>query len=781
MQRRTHSTGGWRLPALSVIAVAIAAPAWADTTDAGIGPAIIVSARKTNEKVGEIPATITAISVAQLNAAGPVTGTGDLLRTVPGVRFNDLASPNLGEIAIRGSGSERATGADSGVGLFVNGAYVGSSTLGGRNFRNIDMFDLDRVEVLEGPQSALYGRNAEYGVVNLVSARPAFNRSGYIDETFTGSLDQNRLTGVVNQKLSDDWAVRIGGQWVEQSGGFYRNPDNGQHYDHTSGWLARGQVRYRHGPLDVDLSVDGQDMKLPTFATDYALPAGVLATIPLGYTSDRFNVPGSGINATRQRVERTQLLATLDLGWATLSSTSMGSHFVSDQFYGSPIDLNLEGQFQSQGEVGVYPLTQVHTHVRDRTFYQDLHLGGKAAGSRLEWLAGGEVLNQHDFYQLATTTSPCTLTAKSGICGGTPSAHQCYELTPASLPCPATYPAAFGSVATTPQRYTSAALYGSLRFTLGKVTLSGEGRYTYDWKNATQSTAALYTGTATGTPNSYEFKAGRASYAATVSYKLPGSRDDLVYGKIGTGYRAGGVNSGTSTTVAPIPFLPTYRDEETVSYEAGFKGNIGRHVFVTLDAYASHTDNAIASITDGCTVLNVCKQAATTFNINGGTVHAKGVELAVNGHFTLAGGPLNLSANAADQRARYVAVSGTYAGLPVLGSPVAQTPWWTQSASLDYRHALVRDVTGFLHVTYNGQSGGGQDTVTGAAPLIAMPAITNVSLRTGLDYRKVELALFVQNLTDQSIRLLTFQSGGITYAYRSNQPRTFGVNGVVHW
>jgi iron complex outermembrane receptor protein len=67
-----------------------------------------------------------------------------------------------------------------GVGLFVNGAYVGSSTLGGRNFRQMDFFDLERVEVLEGPQGALYGRNSEYGVVNIVSAKPKFNDSGFL-------------------------------------------------------------------------------------------------------------------------------------------------------------------------------------------------------------------------------------------------------------------------------------------------------------------------------------------------------------------------------------------------------------------------------------------------------------------------------------------------------------------------------------------------------------------------------------------------------------------------
>src|SRR5207342_1401635 len=107
------------------------------------------------ESLRDVPMSISAVTSEQLDAIGPTTSTGDLLRTMPGVRFNDLQSNNLSEVSIRGSGTQRATGADSGVGLFVNGAYVGSSTLGGRNFRRVDFFDQQRVEVLEGPQGGL--------------------------------------------------------------------------------------------------------------------------------------------------------------------------------------------------------------------------------------------------------------------------------------------------------------------------------------------------------------------------------------------------------------------------------------------------------------------------------------------------------------------------------------------------------------------------------------------------------------------------------------------------
>ena len=314
---------------------------------------VIVTARKQSERLRDIPATISAVTAAQLQATGPVNGTGDLLRTIPGVRFNYLEAPNLSEISIRGSGTERATGADSAVGLFVNGAYVGSSTLGGRNFKNIDFFDADRVEVLEGPQGALYGRNSEFGLVNIVSTKPKFDNSGYVDESYTGELEQNQITAVENYAFNDHWAARVGVEDISQNSGFFQNPVNGKYYDHTDGYEARGQLRYANGPLDVDLLVDGQDLNLPTFVNPYQVAPGVTPTIPKGYIENHYSVPSDGVNATEQSVARIQLLADYKLGWATLTSTSMLTNSLSQQHFGSPIDLGIETQFQSQNEVGV--------------------------------------------------------------------------------------------------------------------------------------------------------------------------------------------------------------------------------------------------------------------------------------------------------------------------------------------------------------------------------------------------------------------------------------------
>jgi iron complex outermembrane receptor protein len=776
--------------ALAVASAGVANPAAAQAASGAKGAVdksttleeLVVTATKREENLRDIPATISAVTSDQLAATGPVIGTGDLLRTMPGIRFNDLQAPNLSEVSIRGSGTERATGADSSVGLFVNGAYAGSSTLGGRNFKNIDFFDLARVEALEGPQSALYGRNAEFGVVNIVLNKPKFENSGSLNETYTDKLDQNQLIAVGNYQLNDDWAVRIGAESVGQTKGFYFNPTNNQYYDQTSGWIGRGQVRYKHGPLDVTWLVDAEDLNLPAFVSSEQIAPGTTAAVPKGFTSNRFSVPSNGINSTEQRVQRSMLMADWDLGWGTLTSTSMVTHSSSLQWFGAAIDTNIEAQFQSQGESGIYPFTQVHTHAKDRTYYEDLHLAGTAMSGSLEWLTGVELMHQYDSNLVQTQTNPCALTATSGICTGTPTQPQCLKLIPNAANCPAVFPLTFGSVNFTPQRYNSEAVYGSAKYKVGAFSLSGELRYTNDKKQAVQNVTALFTGVQTLAPSAFTFSAGKASYAVTASYKLPTDWDDMIYAKVGTGYRAGGVNlGGMPNPVAPTPFRPTYGDEDTVSYEGGFKGNLGSNIYVTFDAYYSETQNAITIISDGCSILNACGTAARSFNANGGTVHAHGVELAVNGRWNVAGGKLTVNLNGSNQRATFVSVNGNAAGLPVVGSKVAQIPDWNRSATVNYLHPLTSTVDGFFNLTYSGQTGGGQDTVTPNIPFVPLANYDLLSLRTGVDYKQFEAALFVKNLTDVSYRQLILQAGGITTAVRFNQPRTIGVNLLYHW
>jgi iron complex outermembrane receptor protein len=744
---------------------------------------VVVTARRREESIRNVPGTISAVTADQLDSKGPVAGSGDLLSTVPGVRFNDVASENLAEISVRGSGTARATGADSGVGLFVNGAYAGSSTLGGRNFKTLDYFDLERVEVLEGPQGALYGRNSEFGVVNIVLAKPKFQDSGYIRDGFTFGQNQNRLAVVVNEAVSDQVAIRIGAEGYTQDKGFYYDPNHDKYYDSTRGWTARGQIRFRSGPIDATLLVDAQDLKLPSFVNSLVVPGGgVNPAIPLGFTQSRFTLPHTGDDGLQQKVQRAMLMVSYDLGGGiTLESTSMATKWHSSQQYAAAIDLATAISLRTKGEIGIYPFGQVRTDVKDRTLYQDLHLQGTAAGGRLTWIAGAEGLYQNDDYALVIGSSPCAFTLAGSFCTGTPTAPVCVKPLPTSLNCPATFPLIFGTDSRTKQRIYSLAGYASLQYAIGDVTLVGEGRFSHDYKTATQGITALYTTTYTKLPTTYAFSSNQPVFTLTGSYKVPGVASTLLYAKVGTGYRAGGVNNGTFNANAPNPFVFTYGNENTIGYEAGIKTSIIPKIFFRLSAYLSRTSDAITSINDGCTLTNACLTAGQIFNINGGTIHARGLEAAMDGRFPLAGGLFSVGLNAATQSASFAKVPAGVTGLPVQGSAVAQIPDWTMSASLDYRRPIFRNVVGFVNLSYAGQRGGSQDTITAATPLIPMSDFDIFGTRAGLNIGKAQVAVFVRNLTDRQIEVLKFTQAGYPLSVRYNKPRTIGINLSYRW
>jgi iron complex outermembrane receptor protein len=768
--------------AVSLLAGGAASAQTANPAGEAVLEELVVTATRRSESLRDIPATISAVTAEQLDQMGPTASVGDLLRTVPGVRFNDLQSTNLSEVSMRGSGTQRATGADSGIGLFVNGAYVGSSTLGGRNFRHVDYFDQERTEVLEGPQGALYGRNSEFGVINIVLAKPRFNNSGFVNASYGFEQQQAKVGVVVNHKLSDKVAVRVGGQVIGQKDGHFYNPRRDTYYDHTDGWIARGQIRYQDGPLDVTFMVDAQTLDLPTFFNTYVLPPGANANIPRGYFQDRYEAGHEVEEGVHQEAQRAMLLADYDLGWGKLTSTSMASHWISHQrFSASALDVAAVAALQAGGQIGAYPFGQTHTIAKDRTFYQDLHLAADAFEGKLRWLVGADYLIQHDLNASEVTTSPCTFNLGASLCSGTPTAPICTPLLPTSRPCPVTFPLAFGTAANAPLRNESSSVYGQASVTGGNFTFTGELRYSRDAKRASSVTKLLYTNTLSTPSAAYTFHGRRANYTLNASYKIPGPMQALVFAKVGTGYRAGGVNARTSVPQAPNPFLPTYDNENTISYEVGFKGNLQPNIYARLSAYTSKTDDAITSINDGCTVLNVCARAATVFNINGGTVEAKGVSGSLDGRFHVADGLLNVSLNGARQKAKFVDVPTNYTGVPLVGSSVAQLPKWTASVVVNYRRPITEQIDGFANVSYNGQGGGVQDTVTATANPVYLKAVDLVGLRTGVEVGRTQVALFVQNLFDKKITLLQLTAANQPFLVRNNNPRTVGANLIYRW
>ena len=136
------------------IALTAASAAIAQTSAETEVEEVIISARKTEEKLKDVPIAATVLDAAAIQDQGGVRTMQDLLANAPAVHFLDTTSPTNSEVTIRGSGTSRGTNAEAAVGLYRNGAYVGGGTVGGRSFSRLDLFDVERAEVLRGTQGA---------------------------------------------------------------------------------------------------------------------------------------------------------------------------------------------------------------------------------------------------------------------------------------------------------------------------------------------------------------------------------------------------------------------------------------------------------------------------------------------------------------------------------------------------------------------------------------------------------------------------------------------------
>ncbi|MBT1064505.1 TonB-dependent receptor [Bowmanella sp. Y26] len=182
---------------------------------------VTVTARKKVETIQDIPGVVNVLSRKQLRA----NGTGDaesLALNTPGVVYSETyAGASSPRITIRGVGDDdfNPNGSASAA-IHVNGVYQGTNGL-----LNGQYFDIDRVEVLKGPQGTLYGRNATAGAVNILSKRPGIEFGGYLDLDI-GNYGTYRGEGAVDLPVSETFLVRVAGMY-ESSDGFYEHLGTG--------------------------------------------------------------------------------------------------------------------------------------------------------------------------------------------------------------------------------------------------------------------------------------------------------------------------------------------------------------------------------------------------------------------------------------------------------------------------------------------------------------------------------------------------------------------------
>lgn len=345
---------------------------------------IVVTARRREENLQTVPLSVSAFSQAQLEQRNLETLL-DLGQSVPNFNFGQtLNGGSLAGIAfVRGIGQRDAHPAyDPGVGIYVDGVYMGRMYA-----NNLDMLELERVEVLLGPQGTLFGKNTSGGAVNIVTRGPDVSAgafSGRAQLTAGSRNRQDALASINVPLVADRMALRLAASRLTQDG--YGRRADGQEMANTDRTAARAQLLLQGSErFTVMLSgdwteFDERNASFKLVATNPGVPPLVaLNTFTTQRYDDRWLSPGdyfyngSGPNSVRGNLWGGSLAVTYDAGSATLKAIT-GYRELS-----AHSDVDPDG-------APVVVINKFET-VDQHQFSQELQASG-AAGDRFDWVVG---------------------------------------------------------------------------------------------------------------------------------------------------------------------------------------------------------------------------------------------------------------------------------------------------------------------------------------------------------------------------------------------------------
>lgn len=279
MSRGFKRGGAWTAIALALAAQAGAALAQDVAPQGQTVDELVVTARKRTEALTDVPAGVTAIT-AEDRQNLVLDGMKDYIRQAPSTNLVSSGPEYLQDISIRGQGSGRLGFSEAATGLYRDGLYNAGGGFGGRALSRLDLLDYERIEILRGPQGALFGRNSVGGAVNIVSRAPDDDLGGRLTLRYSDP-DRTAVEAVANLPLAqDEFAIRVAGFYDDQQGGFIRNLTTGSELDAQTFKGLRLTGRWTPSEATtVDLAYERYESDTPSFTSLGRRPTRVDGTV----------------------------------------------------------------------------------------------------------------------------------------------------------------------------------------------------------------------------------------------------------------------------------------------------------------------------------------------------------------------------------------------------------------------------------------------------------------------------------------------------------------------
>jgi outer membrane receptor protein involved in Fe transport len=767
---------------LLAIATAIALPAAAQaqtapaeaTADAPKGGDIIVTANKRAERIVDVASAVTAVSGEELLTRN-LPQIEDFANQVPGLAVQQFGN-RATRIVLRGLNSG---GAGSTVATVLDEAplsYSNATSNGAIDIANFDTYDLNRIEVLRGPQGTLYGATAEGGIIKYVTNAPDLNDYSAGAEGIAESTNEggNGYTGraVVNLPLvTDKLALRATGFYKEVQG-YIDNTRLGVK-DANKGRRYGGRAQLLFQPSDgfsIKLGALIQDQhfddggNLEVVGTPLTPYVGPTATRGGSRTPDSaFAIANNGrLQNDNYRLSpsdnRTYLFTSVinaSLGFADLlSATSYGavkSTFSNDTTSAVAAPGFTFGDFFA-GFFGRRITIAGRQDNNLAKFNQELRLSSKPGfaigGLKLDWQAGAfythEDIDFNQFYDFVETNG--TVITQPLIPGGS----------------------------ILPANYSEFAAFGTVKLHLNdRFNVEVGGRYSWNWQDVTVTNFAGFLTGPTDTLNpTRRTKESKFIWSVAPQFRI--NDDTTLYARVATGFRPGGPT--LAVPGVPAGVLPEkYLSDSTTNYEIGFKGSLFDKK-LSIDLAAFYIDWKDIQI------ITLVSTPAGPYAITGnaGKARSKGIEW--NVAFTPFRG-FTISDVGAYTNARLTTDA------LALGARkdwrLTYVPNFTNTVNVDYKTSIGDRTSAFIGASW-AYTGTRRTTYSAAATgygYALLPSYDAISAQAGIEYHNLRTEIFVRNLTDERALTTYGSSGGadLTGQAQILQPRTIGVKFAIKY
>ena len=726
--------------AASLFAVA-SGPVWAQSNapEAGNADDIIVTANRTESLLSKTPIAMTAIEGAELIKSA-ITNPTQLDAAVP----NLAITRNRGlQITIRGvSSADNTEKGDPSAAFMLNGIYIARPQA-----QEVSFFDIERVEVLRGPQGTLYGRNSTAGVINVISARPRMQFGASVDAMYA-SYNNLNVTGALNVPIGSNFALRAAVN-VDRRDNFVLdgNPGDGISLNPYKDNIA-GRLSLLWEPTSaLTVYLVGDYAKQKGTTDDVVPPANFFSNIVTGVRST-FDAPTFRDRSSRElrtltnrQVQRSRrdnddkgIMGEInyDLGPAELTYLGSYREFNRDEVS------NYANGFVPAAFPGHYWQT---SHELRLALTGDgplqLQVGGYYFKERSNLLLSlYNLLGPNTAFQFIR--DPTVSENKSAFGQATYEVSPGFKLT-AGIRYSSDTKSRYGSTAV--DTYTSIVDSYNLGSFLSRTTLE-----------------------VTGAKRTFN----KTTWRLGVDYDSPLG---LIYASVSTGYKAGGFNDGCEAGTGPGCSLTAealyYEPETLTAYEAGFKFKIGPQF--RLNATAFHYDYRGLQLTQ---IVNICGpngDLPCTVTRNAAAAKVDGVELDAtmrpSDRLTA-----RVSLNYLDARYdKFVPAPG----VDFSGRPLEFSPKWTWTAGLDYNLPIGDgSLTASVMTRFSSRY---ELTDKGNYAYFYQPAFhkTDLSLTYEAPEGRYYIGAFVRNLENEIT--VTQASAGFFGTVGFADPRQFGM------